>query len=477
MAAVLQQPAPAPAADADAQPALPIARSHPDVLALVAHLFGHRAPEPRKAAIVELGCADGGNLVPLAALLPEAKFLGMDARPSALQQAEAFAKRVGVRNIRWLARPIDQLPAGIGKFDYVICHEPLTNLRFGVQQLVLSTMKQLLAPKGVGYLSHGCRPGVAATASPEVSATQLLKDASSGDDITRRLNERSAGLLFTELAERLAHEGLQYLGDADFTTMFASNAGQAVDQVVRRVAHHGIVAVEQALDYLRGRQYRETLVCHAGIELARQVTPDRLKGLYLSAMTQETRSPTPGGAARYQAQSGAYITTASPALQHVMQMLGAKYPVRYTLRQMLSRMHSLTDRDRAVLTSSIFVGCISGAISLSLSPSPAGKSSATPTAWAVARDQGRRQPWVSNLQHQLVPLSRLPLHAAAIQALDGSCDANRLARELAADCARRGLVLEDGDAQVAKPSEQLKLLRRWAPRIIEDLSRLGLLQT
>src|SRR3954464_15165553 len=53
-------------------PAFP--QTHPDKLCAMARLFGLDAPAPARARVLELGCADGSNLLPMAQHAPEARF-------------------------------------------------------------------------------------------------------------------------------------------------------------------------------------------------------------------------------------------------------------------------------------------------------------------------------------------------------------------------------------------------------------------
>ena len=46
--------------------ALPYARTHPDRLAAMASLFGLEPPDPRTARVLEIGCAAGANIAPMA---------------------------------------------------------------------------------------------------------------------------------------------------------------------------------------------------------------------------------------------------------------------------------------------------------------------------------------------------------------------------------------------------------------------------
>ena len=60
-------------------PSASFPQSHPLRLAAMGRLMGIKAPAPSKARVLELGCADGANLLPMAELFPQASFLGIDA--------------------------------------------------------------------------------------------------------------------------------------------------------------------------------------------------------------------------------------------------------------------------------------------------------------------------------------------------------------------------------------------------------------
>ena len=59
-------------------PAASFPQTHPNRLAGIAKVFGIDSPLPSKARVLELGCADGGNILPMAQSLPDASFLGID---------------------------------------------------------------------------------------------------------------------------------------------------------------------------------------------------------------------------------------------------------------------------------------------------------------------------------------------------------------------------------------------------------------
>src|SRR5947209_4017238 len=56
----------------------PFAQTHPDRLATVATLLGLKPPPVERCRVLELGCAGGGNLIPMALGPPESTFTGID---------------------------------------------------------------------------------------------------------------------------------------------------------------------------------------------------------------------------------------------------------------------------------------------------------------------------------------------------------------------------------------------------------------
>src|SRR5205814_7202869 len=68
--------------------------AHPDRLAVVATLFGMAPPPVATARVLELGCASGGNLIPMALALPEARFVGVDLSARQVADGQATIDRL-----------------------------------------------------------------------------------------------------------------------------------------------------------------------------------------------------------------------------------------------------------------------------------------------------------------------------------------------------------------------------------------------
>ena len=70
--------------------------THPNRLAVLASLFG-RSPAPLASCrVLEIGCAGGGNLLPIAAALPQAQFVGLDYSQVQIDADEHAAQALGL---------------------------------------------------------------------------------------------------------------------------------------------------------------------------------------------------------------------------------------------------------------------------------------------------------------------------------------------------------------------------------------------
>ena len=87
-------------------PNSPFTQTHPNRLATLAILFGmNPAPLPR-CRVLELGCGDGENLIPMAFQYPAGEFLGVDAAGMAVHAGNQEIATLGLTNIRLEHRDI-----------------------------------------------------------------------------------------------------------------------------------------------------------------------------------------------------------------------------------------------------------------------------------------------------------------------------------------------------------------------------------
>src|SRR5262245_7457600 len=100
----------------------PFPQTHPDRLATVATLLGLSPTPVTRARVLELGCAAGGNLIPMAEALPEGRFVGVDLSARQLEDGHRTVAALGLKNIQLHHLSIADIPIDWGPFDYVLCH-------------------------------------------------------------------------------------------------------------------------------------------------------------------------------------------------------------------------------------------------------------------------------------------------------------------------------------------------------------------
>ena len=236
-------------------PSGPIRPAYPDRLAGLAALGGLSPAPVETCRVLELGCSDGGNLIPLAELLPQAQFLGIDNSARQIDDGSAVIRDIGLENIRLVCADLLDETTGLAEFDYIICHGVFSWVPAPVQDRILQICGRHLAPHGVAFISYNTYPGwhlrgmvrsmmlqhVAEFSDPQSKIDQaqafldflvrftpdadrpyarILKDEM--DRLKRRprtylfhehLESCNTPLYFNEFMQRAQGAGLKYLGD------------------------------------------------------------------------------------------------------------------------------------------------------------------------------------------------------------------------------------------------------------------------
>ena len=71
---------------------MPFPYTHPDHLAVVATLLGLSPARADRCRVLELGCASGGNLIPVAYTYPDSTFLGIDLSGEQIRRGEELPR-------------------------------------------------------------------------------------------------------------------------------------------------------------------------------------------------------------------------------------------------------------------------------------------------------------------------------------------------------------------------------------------------
>lgn len=139
-------------------PGYPYPATHPDLLAAIAILFGMNPPAVRSCRVLEIGCGDGSNIIPMAISLPHAEFLGIDLAAKPISRARAVIRRSLIRNVTVQVMDLLDVTSDFGKFDYIIAHGFYSWVPAPLQDKLLQVCGELLTSDGIAFISYNTFP-------------------------------------------------------------------------------------------------------------------------------------------------------------------------------------------------------------------------------------------------------------------------------------------------------------------------------
>ena len=504
----------------------PFNQTHPGNLAALATLYGMQPAPVERCRVLELGCGDGGNLIPVASDLPESEFVGVDlaGRPVAL--GRELAAEAGVRNVRLLHTAIENVAPDFGKFDYVIAHGVYSWVPEAVRERLLAVCREHLAPHGVAFVSYNAMPGwhvrrmlrdmmlfhVGAAAEPRERigrATELL-DALAGapelkdphslllqHEATHTKSFHPAHLYHDDLAEtndpfyfhefvaRAARHGLRYLAEAGCGDTIVGE-GPAGFADVLRLAGDDRILREQYADFLKCRRFRQTLLCREEVALAREPRPGRVKELYVSGRLEPTAPDEDlrlRSVAEFRRDGEQALATDSPLIKAAALLLGESWPRSLKFEELLKgareRIAAAGDasqtlaEDERTLCEVLLEAFGNGVVFLSgHRPRLVTRAGERPCANPVARAQLRRGPLVVNQLHLNVRVED-EMGRQLLLLLDGTRTRAELVAELAA-AIESGKVDRSSLGDV-EPQQVVETLRAGLEQSLAGLARGALL--
>lgn len=513
-------------------PHLSYLHSHPDRLATLATLLG-MAPAPVKhCRVLELGCAGGGNLIPMAYGLPESEFVGIDLSARQVAEGQAAIAALGLPNITLKPLNILEVNAGWGQFDYIITHGIYSWVPAAVQDKIMEICRQNLAPQGVAYISYNTYPGwrmlglaremmlfhtrhmtdphersvearrllkFIAEAVPTANSAyggflkkyaQSLTGESEGTNpkldalfLHDELAEVNDPLYFHEFMARATSHGLQFLAEAEFGAMLASNLPDEVAETINRISND-LIDVEQYLDFLHNRTFRMTLLCHEEISLQRKLRPEQVTAFYLAsraAPVSEQPDIHSNSVEKFRGPDEATLSTDHPVSKAALLRLTEIWPQSMLFDDLLTAAYERLGReadetgaDAQVLGSTVLTayGYSENLMELHLhAPNFVQEVSERPVASPVARWQVKSGLRVTNLRHERVNLD--PFEGFLLHRLDGCHDRAALLEALLAGPVAKGdLVLNLDGAPVTDKTqfqtmlaEELEVKLHWLAHV------------
>lgn len=300
----------------------PYSQSRPEYLRTLGMLFGMEPPAVETARVLELGCAEGGNLIPHAIRYPKAEFVGVDLSKVQIDAGLENVKKLGLKNISLKHMSITDIDDKLGEFDYIICHGVISWVPDFVRDKILEVSSKNLSKNGIAYISYNTLPGWNMVRSirdmmlyhtkdfdnpaEKTSQARLLLSfvnealeqadtpyakflkseadllANQNDHYLRHdhLEDDNKQYYFEEFMREAAGKGLQYLADCSLSSMYLGNMPKNVMEKLS--ALNDIVRTEQYMDFVTNRRFRSTLLCKNDIRLNRNLDTSVVKKFALS---------------------------------------------------------------------------------------------------------------------------------------------------------------------------------------------------
>jgi methyltransferase-like protein/protein-L-isoaspartate O-methyltransferase len=494
-------------------PSLAYAQTHPDRLATLATVLGMKPAPVDCCRVLELGCASGGNLIPMAYALPGSEFVGVDASQVQIAEGQRVVADLALDNVKLLHMDILDIDASLGQFDYIIVHGVYSWVPPVVRDKILQVCKENLAPQGVSYVSYNTYPGwhmidivrgIMVFSSQDVDEPEMravkgrsslrqlaemvpgegnvyggflqmyaqlidgeVEDSSAKSNALLfhdEMEENNDPVYFYQFAAHAARHGLQYLGD-----FHHASGGALAPEVTAKLQamSRNHIELEQHLDFLQNRTFRQTLLCHDDVVLSRSVKASQARAFF-AASRAEPVSEEPDIASvsieQFRGHDGALLSINHPVSKAAMLCLAEAWPRAMSFEELLTAARrrlareakdgnhgSDGDLDAEVLGANLLRGhgYSQSLVELHVHAAPvASVAGERPRASRVARLWTSQSDTITNLRHERLKVD--PLVRYLLPFLDGSRDREALLQTLLEGPVARGELTIEQDGTPAR---------------------------
>ena len=139
---------------------LPVEWTAPERLAVTSLMHGGPRQPPDGYRVLELGCGDGANLLPLAYYRPASEFVGVDGALRQIEAAAAGARKLKLANLEFIHADFRAAQRHLsGTFDFIIAHGVFSWVPEEVRDDLFELCDRHLSTQGLLYLNYNCYPG------------------------------------------------------------------------------------------------------------------------------------------------------------------------------------------------------------------------------------------------------------------------------------------------------------------------------
>ncbi|NBS53046.1 MAG: methyltransferase domain-containing protein [Spartobacteria bacterium] len=497
--------------------------THIGRLGAIGRVFGLTTVDPSKARVLELGCGVGVNIMAMAQLFSEAEFVGIDSSKKQIDAGLKAVKVTGLKNVRLIEADFSKLDEDLGKFDYIIVHGIYSWVPDSVKEAILRIGSKNLNPGGVTYVSYNCLPGwrmrgalrdmmiMHTSGIPDVLAKvaqskALLKflaescaqETPYGKYLAQELDliskcddsyiahdfleTENDALYFTDFLKAAAKHDLNYLGDAEPSTMVTDNLPAEAAKTLKSL-NLNLLATEQYIDFVRNRMFRSTLLCHKDAQLNRNIDPSRLESLNISSLIMLKQAYKDGQPAIFVGAGGVELSIAEPATATIFEMIAKQGKTSLSVEELLKESIPLVSKilkatDEAAIKSLISQILLQGYFKKMLDFTLGALSTCTtksenPQSLPLARLQVSEGLRVSS--NRLEMLNADPYVAKLLTLCDGARDKKTLIAAMVESLDKKEYQLNENNQPITDAKRAKLVVEKLYDGSIQNLTQLGLL--
>lgn len=483
--------------------------THPGRLHSILTLAGGKPVDVSRARVLELGCAAGWNLIPLAAAYPDIELVGLDLGESQIADGRAVVDEIGLDNVDLRHANIMDIDESWGQFDYIICHGIWSWVPDFVREGILKVARERMSPRGAIQISFNVyprwkirglmrdimmfhvdlqdpKPPIETVREGREGLEFIAKYMTSGDfktALTKEIEESGVkgneayvfheyfepinyACYFREFAAAAEAAGLRYVTDTILELGTNPTIPDAVKQFLARYSH---IQQEQYLDFLFARAFRSALLVHADNDVGTRPDPARMKGaqVLLRAKPKGTIQLVESAPQQIRINNRDW-TVRSPIARAAVRHLGFSFPeplpfpeLYRRAREMLAEYPDLKDSGEDTLVQQLASGYDEGVVEFFFEPP---RVCATigerPLASPFSRHQARAGPDAISQLHRRQSFD--PLAQFVLSKLDGEHDLDALVTAALEACNR-------GDLEFAGGAPKPQTMAKWINLRLERL--------
>lgn len=362
----------------------PIEWTAPERLTVASLLHGGPKPRLNGYRMLELGCADGANLLPLAHFRRDCEFVGIDGARTQVEIARQRRAALDLPNVEFIHADFTEARSRLsGQFDFVAAHGIFSWVNDEARDALLTLVAHHLKPGGLFYLNYNTFPGwkvrgmvrellLAQTAlepslaakarraqliAAKLAASMALSDHPFsqllGNEL-RFVNESDASYVAheflaehnraywrREFLELVAQHGFEYVADADFNYSSGRTSQELTPKLLRdeEIAN---TRFEDVLDLVHYRQLHSPILTR-GRAVAGQVDAAEFAQLRMASCLAPCASEAVGNPCFEHPESGFQVEAKTVTMQAALERLHGLWPRSLPVLELFEDLDAVAD--------------------------------------------------------------------------------------------------------------------------------------